>query len=139
MTYKLQTSLDRSDSKDGHTSGEIFERRNDESSNNLDLKNHFPVSAKTFPVMIVFSQTFLRMTNDYKITKKHYPRTNNESVLEFVLEKDPNLFLRKNNIKIYGTVAVPQTCLIDTGYATKLFSMLSVEIDSQLVSNNRSK
>ena len=89
--------------------------------------------------MIVFSQTFLRMTNDYKITKKHYPRTNNDSVLEFVFEKDPNLFLRKNNIKIFGTIAVPSACLIDTGYATKLFSMLSVEIDSQLVSNNRSK
>ena len=79
------------------------------------------------------------MTIDYKITKKHYPRTNNESVLEFVFEKDPNLFLRKNNIKIYGTVTIPSTCLIDTGYANKLFSMLTVEIDSQLVSNNRSK
>ena len=24
---------------------------------------------------------------DYKVTKRHYPRTNNESVLEFVFEK----------------------------------------------------
>ena len=39
---------------------------------------------------------------DYKITKKHYPRTNNSSVLEFVFEKDPNLFLRKNKILIKG-------------------------------------
>ena len=31
---------------------------------------------------------------DYKVTKRHYPRTNNESVLEFIFEKDPNLFLR---------------------------------------------
>ena len=39
---------------------------------------------------------------DYKITKKHYPRTNNASVLEFVFERDPNLFLRKNKILIRG-------------------------------------
>ena len=81
----------------------------------------------------------LRMQTDFKITKKHYPRSNNESVLEFVFEKDPNLFMRKNKIKIFGTITVPKTCLIDTGYATKLFSMLTVEVDSQLVSNNRSR
>ena len=76
---------------------------------------------------------------DYKVTKKHYPRTNNESVLEFVFEKDPNLFLRKNKIKIYGTVTFTNEAIIDTGFATKLFSMLSVEVDSQLVSNNRTR
>ena len=76
---------------------------------------------------------------DFKTTKKHYPRTNNESVLEFVFEKDPNLFLRKNKIKIYGKITIPEACIIDTGFAAKLFSMLSVEIDSQLVSNNRSR
>ena len=80
----------------------------------------------------------LRML-DFKTTKKHYPRTNNESVLEFVFEKDPNLFLRKNKIKIFGKVSIPEACLIDTGFAVKLFSMLSVEIDSQLVSNNRTR
>ena len=37
---------------------------------------------------------------DYKITKKHYPRTNSNSVLEFIFEKDPNLFLKKNKILI---------------------------------------
>ena len=41
---------------------------------------------------------------DYKITKKHYPRTNNPSVLEFVFEKDPNLFMRKNKIFIRGAI-----------------------------------
>ena len=45
---------------------------------------------------------------DFKTTKKHYPRTNNESVLEFVFEKDPNLFLRKNKIKIYGKITIPE-------------------------------
>ena len=80
----------------------------------------------------------LRMI-DFKTTKKHYPRTNNESVLEFVFEKDPNLFLRKNKIKIFGKMTIPDTCIVDTGFAPKLFSMLSVEIDSQLVSNNRTR
>ena len=76
---------------------------------------------------------------DYKTVKKHYPRTNNGSVLEFVFEKDPNLFLRKNKIKIFGKVSFPEDSLIDTGFAVKLFSMLSVEIDSQLVSSNRTR
>ena len=37
---------------------------------------------------------------DAKITKKIYPRTNNNQVLEFIVEKDPNLFLLKNKIVI---------------------------------------
>ena len=89
--------------------------------------------------MTKFSMISLRMQTDYKTTKKHYPRTNNESVLEFVFEKDPNLFLRKNKIKIFGKISFPEECLVDTGFAAKLFSMLSVEIDSQLVSNNRTR
>ena len=76
---------------------------------------------------------------DYKITKKTYPRTNNDSVMEFVFEKDPNLFLRKNNIQIYGKITVATDYCIDVGFATKLCSMLSVEVDSQLVTNNRNK
>ena len=43
---------------------------------------------------------------DYKITKKHYPRTNSNSVLEFIFEKDPNLFLKKNKILIRGTIEI---------------------------------
>ena len=76
---------------------------------------------------------------DYKITKKHYPRTLNDNVLEFVFEKDPNLFLRKNKIKIRGTITFNKDYKIDTGFANKKFSKLSVEVDSQLVSNNRTK
>ena len=41
---------------------------------------------------------------DYKITKKHYPRTNSNSVLEFIFEKDPNLILKKNKILIRGAI-----------------------------------
>ena len=39
---------------------------------------------------------------DCKIIKRHYPRVNNDSVLEFIFEKDPNLFLRANKIIIKG-------------------------------------
>ena len=41
---------------------------------------------------------------DFKVTKRHFPRINNDRVLEFVFEKDPNLFLRKNKIFIRGTI-----------------------------------
>ena len=43
---------------------------------------------------------------DFKITKRHFPRINNASVLEFVFEKDPNLFMRKNKIVIKGAIEV---------------------------------
>ena len=76
---------------------------------------------------------------DYKITKKHYPRTNNSSVLEFVFEKDPNLFLRKNKILIKGSIQFNRKFTIDSGFAAKLFQMLTVEVDSQTVSTNKNK
>ena len=41
---------------------------------------------------------------DFKITKRHFPRINNDRVLEFVFEKDPNLFMRKNKIVIKGAI-----------------------------------
>ena len=43
---------------------------------------------------------------DFKITKRHFPRINNDSVLEFVFEKDPNLFMRKNKIVIRGAIEI---------------------------------
>ena len=43
-------------------------------------------------------------TLDFKVTKRHFPRINNDRVLEFVFEKDPNLFMRKNKIFIRGTI-----------------------------------
>ena len=71
---------------------------------------------------------------DFKTTKRTYPRTNNDSVLEFVFEKDPNLYLRKNNIQIHGTVEIPDACVPDVGFVPKLFAMLTVEVNSQLAS-----
>ena len=76
---------------------------------------------------------------DFKITKRHYPRVNNETILEFIFEKDPNLFMRKNKIVIRGAIELGADILPDNGYVAKLFSMLSVEVDSQNVSSNRNK
>ena len=78
-------------------------------------------------------------TVDYKVTKRHFPRTNNESCLEFIFEKDPNLFLRKNKILIKGAIEIDQGYIPENGCAAKLFSMMSVEIDSQTVSKNYNK
>ena len=76
---------------------------------------------------------------DFKITKRHYPRVNNDSILEFIFEKDPNLFMRKNKIVIRGAIEVDEKVLPDNGFVGKLFSMLTVEVDSQNVSSNRVK
>ena len=73
---------------------------------------------------------------DVKVTKRHFPRINNSKCLEFVFEKDPNLFLRKNKIVIRGCFEVDKGYTIDNGFAAKLFSMMSVEIDSQTVSKS---
>ena len=50
-------------------------------------------------------------TIDFKITKRHFPRINNDSVLEFVFEKDPNLFMRKNKIVIKGAIEIDRNGL----------------------------
>ena len=76
---------------------------------------------------------------DYKITKKHYPRTNSSSVLEFIFEKDPNLFLKKNKILIRGSIEIDDKFTVENGWVSKLFTMLTVEVDSQIVSNNKSR
>ena len=76
---------------------------------------------------------------DFKITKRHFPRVNNDTILEFNFEKDPNLFMRKNKIVIRGAIELEQNVYPDNGFVSKLFSMLSVEVDSQTVSSNRNK
>ena len=76
---------------------------------------------------------------DFKVTKRHYPRDNNDSILEFIFENDPNLFMRKNKIIIRGAIELPTNVVPDNGFVSKLFSMLTVEVDSQTVSSNRCK
>ena len=78
-------------------------------------------------------------TIDYKVTKRHYPRTNNQNCLEFVFEKDPNLFLRKNKILIKGAIEFDKGYVPENGFASKLFSMLTVEVDSQQITKNNNK
>ena len=50
--------------------------------------------------------THSSMDIDNKVVKRHFPRTNNNSVLELVFERDPNLALRKNSIAISFTVDI---------------------------------
>ena len=78
-------------------------------------------------------------TIDTKVVKKHYPRTNNAQVLDFVFGKDPNLFLRKNKILIKGSIAINDSYIPENGFVAKLFGMLTVEIDSHTISSNRAK
>ena len=73
---------------------------------------------------------------DFKITKKHYPRINNDKVLEFVFDKDPNLYLRKNKIVIRGYIELDPAYVIENGFVAKLFSMMTVELNSQVISRN---
>ena len=78
-------------------------------------------------------------TLDYKITKRHYPRTQNENCLEFVFDRDPNLFLRKNKIYIRGAIEVHKDYLVENGFASKLFSLASVEVDSQTITQTSNR
>ena len=74
-----------------------------------------------------------------KVVKKYYPRTNNDQVLDFVFSRDANLYLRKNKIIIKGSVEVDNGYIPDVGFVAKLFGMLTVEVDSFTVSNNKAK
>ena len=76
---------------------------------------------------------------NYKITKRHYPRVNNDDCLEFIFERDPNLYLRKNKILIRGSIEIDNGYIPENGFASKLFSELTVEVNSQNVSKNSNK
>lgn len=73
---------------------------------------------------------------DFKVTKKCYPRINNANVLEFIFERDPNLFLRKNKISIHGRIELDIGYVVENGFGSKLFSMLTVELNSQVITKN---
>ena len=76
---------------------------------------------------------------DTKTTKRHYPTDNTTENLEFCFPKDPHLFLCKNNILIRGTIEVDQDYVIENGFASKLFSTMTVEVDSQVVTFNKTR
>ena len=74
-----------------------------------------------------------------KVVKKHYPRQNNGQILDFVFSRDKNLYLRKNSIIIKGSIEVDANYVPDVGFVSKLFGMLTVEVDSVTVSNNKAR
>jgi hypothetical protein len=80
-----------------------------------------------------------QMEVDHKIVKRIYPRTNNLSCLEFVLEKDPNLFLRMYSMKLIFKFKFPSTYMLDAKYGAKMFSDLRIDIDSQGVNSSNTK
>lgn len=78
-------------------------------------------------------------TIDLKITKKVYPRTNNAQCLDFIIEKDPHLFLMKNKILLRGAIEVDTAYVPDCNWVSKLFSMMTIELDSQIISKNSTR
>ena len=76
---------------------------------------------------------------DNKITKRHYPRSNNEDIIEFVFEKDPNLYLRKNKITIRGAITCDEGYVVENGFASKLFSTATIEVESQPVTKTSTR
>ena len=60
-------------------------------------------------------------------------------VLEFVFDKDPNLYLRKHKIAIKGYIEVEDDFVVENGWVSKLFANVNVELDSQSVSVIRNK
>ena len=74
---------------------------------------------------------------EQRFSKIHYPRTNNDDLLEFVFEKDPNMFLRKNKIIIKGYIELSEDYIVEDGWVSKLFSKLDVQLDCQSVTSNR--
>ena len=76
---------------------------------------------------------------DAETVKTHYARDNNDKILSFVLQEDPNLLLDWTSIEIGMTVDIPDGFVPDNGFASKLFANLSVEIDSQLITSTKAK
>ena len=80
-----------------------------------------------------------QMEVDHKIVKRIYPRTNNKTSVEFILEKDPNLYLRLHSMKLYFTVSYPKEYSADMAMGSKMFSDLRIELDSQSINSSSSK
>ena len=80
-----------------------------------------------------------QMEVDHKIIKRIYPRTNNKTSLEFVMEKDPNLFLRLHTMKLIFSVSIPDGYGPDMALPVKQFSDLRIELDSQSVNSSSTK
>ena len=75
---------------------------------------------------------------DTEIIKLFYPRDNNENIVNFVLQEDPNLALDFTSIEISFQVSIPKTQIPDNGLASKLFMNMNIEINSQLITSTKS-
>ena len=82
-----------------------------------------------------FSDTVI----DNKVVRKNYPRDNRDEKLSFVFESDPNLCFVKNKIAIHFTIELDEAYIPENGFAQKQFSILDIELNSQLVSSNKAK
>jgi len=80
-----------------------------------------------------------QMEVDHKIIKRIYPRTNNNTSLEFVMEKDPNMYLRLHTMKLNFNMTIPKGYAPDIALPTKLFSDLKVDLDSQNVNSSSTR
>ena len=80
-----------------------------------------------------------QMEIDHKIIKRVYPRTNNQTSLEFLAEKDPNLCLRLHSAKLMLAINYPKTYCADIGTACKLFNDLRIDFDSQTINSTSSQ
>jgi len=80
-----------------------------------------------------------QMDVDHKIVKRIYPRTNNKTSLEFILEKDPNLYLRMHTMKLFLNVTIPKGYAPDIALPSKLFSDLRIDLDSQNINASNTK
>ena len=76
---------------------------------------------------------------DAETIKTHYARDNNDKILSFVLQEDPNLMLDLTSIRIGLSVNIPNGFLPDNGFVSKLFANISIEIDSQLITSNKAR
>jgi hypothetical protein len=75
---------------------------------------------------------------DSEIFKTFYPRDNNDNIVNFVLQEDPNLALDFSSIEVGFMVSIPKDKLPENGLASKLFMNLNIEINSQLITSTKS-
>ena len=80
-----------------------------------------------------------QMEVDHKVVKRIYPRTNNKTSLEFICEKDPNMFLRMHTMKLFFTIEIPNGYVPDMAVACKQFSDLRIDLDSQSINSTSTK
>ena len=75
---------------------------------------------------------------DSEIYKTFYPRDNNDNIVNFVLQEDPNLALDFSSIEVGFMVSIPKDKLSENGLASKLFMNLNIELNSQLITSTKS-